>query len=96
MIDPFDGHKWKGRQKHCAICGKVFEKKVDNHKYCWDCTVTVYPYRTILMKMDQWAVKLKRELDQSGNPQSWRRGDPLEGLRPGIRRRIQNGTIRLV
>ena len=96
MIDPFDGHKWKGRQKHCVICGKVFEKKTENHKYCWNCTQEVYAGRGIANKLSQWAVKLKRELDQSGNPQSWRRGDPLEGLRPGIRRRIQNGTIRLV
>lgn len=37
------------------------------------------------------AKELKKRADQSGNPQIWRRGDPLDNLSPGLRERIERG-----
>jgi hypothetical protein len=33
--------------------------------------------------------ELKREADQSGNAQVWHRGEPLDGLSPGMKERIE-------
>jgi hypothetical protein len=32
--------------------------------------------------------KLKERADKSGDPQVWHRGDPLDGLNPGLKERI--------
>jgi hypothetical protein len=33
--------------------------------------------------------RLQKAADQSGNPMIWHRGDPLDGLSPGMRERIE-------
>ncbi len=46
-----------------------------------------------LKEFHKKAVKIQKELedsaDRSGNAQVWRRGDPLENLRPGLRQRVE-------
>jgi hypothetical protein len=78
------------RKRKCVDCGAFFEKKSQNQVYCPECSF--WKQRgggSLSQKLSHARARLKRLADESGNPVIWRRGDPIEGLPEGMRRRVE-------
>jgi predicted amidophosphoribosyltransferase len=74
----------------CQTCGANFEKRAQNQVYCPECSF--WKQRgggSLSQKLSHARARLKKLADESGNPVIWRRGDPIEGLPEGMRRRVE-------
>ncbi len=74
----------------CRDCGIIFEKKAQNQNHCPDCSAwRKIGARSLSGKISLAAPRLQKAADESGNPVIWRRGDPVEKLPQGMRKRVE-------
>ena len=78
------------KQGVCKKCGTIFLRKAANQVFCPDCSYWKhFEGGAIRGRLVLAEPRLKRLADESGNPKIWRRGNPVDALPEGMKKRIE-------
>jgi len=77
------------RKNEICHCGRTFVKTTPNQIHCPDCSYWPKGQGNIIKFIIFAEPRLKQAADESGNPKVWRRGDPVEMLPEGMKKRIE-------
>ena len=76
-----------GHFRHCRACGDLFEMRAGNQVECSKCSGFVRSRGLEAMEIN--VKRCQEEANQSGNPKIWRRGDLVDMLPEGMKKRIE-------
>jgi len=77
------------KKNEICQCGRTFVKKTPNQIHCPDCSYWSRFRGNIIKFIVLAEPRLKKAADESGNPVVWHRGDPVEVLPEGMKKRIE-------